>query len=128
MCIDVETVANRHNQQTYDLETPLGRIQRSKWLADLLPAEEAKDFRKLLSNSPSEDGTSLFLNPDGVDPAQDKVKTLWCEKVNMFFDGLRKSGAAIRTPVDPRMKTAADLRKNKALPTPRDKGAASAAW
>ena len=46
----------------------------------------------------------------------------------MFFDGLRKSGVAIGTPVDPRMKTAADLRKNKALPTPRDKGAASAGW
>ena len=65
---------------------------------------------------------------DGADPAQDKVKTLWCEKVNIFFDGLPKSGVAIGTPVDPRMKTGADLRKNKALPTPRDKGAASAAW
>ena len=79
-----------------------------------LPPEEARDRKKLLSNSPSEDGTSLLLSPDGADLAHDEVKDLWCEKVNIFFDGLRTSGEVIQTPIDPRMRTAANMKKNKA--------------
>ena len=36
-CIAVESMAEKQNRNTYDLQTKLGRVQRSIWLSDLLP-------------------------------------------------------------------------------------------